>query len=231
MDVRRFDHLIHALSQRAGSRRMLTAFLAGLGLLLLPTPDADAKSGKRKRKNRRQKRKKNKAADRGVLLLEQLAAEMTAVSGNCDALAQAAAAFQQTHTATINELITQERQADAETRSRVATQYQERITQATETLHTLMTACRFRGVLEAAICAVPGPTPGGDQGPLPGAAQCTGCDCSCICPISGWDCTANFFGCLGGSHASCCWFGACAGHMCTEQCPNCCNCGLDCCGC
>lgn len=227
MDIRRFDNLILALPQRAGSRRMVTAFLAGLGLLLVPTPDAEAKRNKRKKK-----RKKAKSADAGALLLEELAAQMQAVSGNCDALTQAAEQFRQAHLAEMTELANTEQQLDAGTRSQAATKHQERITQATETLHTLMAACRYRGASESAICDPPGPDLGGDQGPLPGAPQCgAGCDCSCICPISGWTCTFNFFGCLGGSHASCCWFGACAGNMCLEQCPNCCNCGLDCCGC
>jgi hypothetical protein len=232
MDDQRFDNLIRALHHKVGSRRALTAFLAGLSLSLIPALDAAAGRGKGKRKNKqkhtRKRARKAKSIDPGVRLFESLAAKMKEATGDCDALAQAAEDFKQAHLAEFNELATREQQWDAETRARVAKKHQARITQATESLHTLMASCRFRGTSDAPICEASG----GDPVALPGEAQCgAGCDCSCICPISGWDCTFNFFGCLGGSEASCCWFGACAGNICAEQCPNCCNCGPTCCGC
>lgn len=230
MDDQRFDKLIRALHPMAGSRRALTALLAGLSLPLIPALDAHALRGKRKRQNKRKHARKRtaKSVDPAVRFFESLAAEMQKVGGDCDALAQAAEDFKQAHLAEFNELADRQEQLDAETRSRLAKKHQARITQATETLHTLMASCRFRGTSDAPICEAVG----GEPVTLPGEPQCgTGCDCSCICPISSWDCTLTFFACLGGSEASCCWFGACAGNQCAEQCPNCCNCNVNCCGC
>lgn len=235
MGDRRFDNFIRALHDSTGSRRALPAFLAGLSLPAFVSSDAvearDAKKRKRRQRRSAKRKRQQKHLDPGVRFFELLAAEMQQVSGDCAALTQAAANFQQEHQAEFAALQSREQQWDAATRAQVAARYQDRISRATESLHTLMTACRFRGGTETTICA-PNGAPGGDPGPRPGAVQCSaGCDCSCICPISGWDCAGSFFGCMGGSHASCCWFGACAGHICAEQCPNCCNCQEDCCGC
>jgi len=168
------------------------------------------------------------AADPGVIFFELLAAKMKRVKGDCDALAAVAADLHDENLRIVVQIRKREELWDTETRTRVATKYQKRITNATETLHTLMASCRFRGAPEAAVC-----TPaGGDPVEIPGAAQCAqGCDCPCICPMTAGLCTWSFFSCLGGSHAACCWFGACASHQCLEQCPNCCNCGVSCCGC
>ncbi|HEX5498402.1 MAG TPA: hypothetical protein VFX03_04210 [Thermomicrobiales bacterium] len=174
----------------------------------------------------------SKAADPGVRFFEQLAAELAQETGDCDALKQAVDAFQSAHGDECNKIKSQEEQWDAKKRAKVAKKYQARITRATETLHTLAASCRFRGDVtsEAAVCRPLNNGPAGEKEPEPGAAQCDGgCDCNCICPISGWDCAGAFFGCVGGSEASCCWFGACAGNQCMTQCPNCCNCGVDCC--
>lgn len=229
MDSPRFDALIRALHQRVGSRRALPAFLAGLGAPLVATA-ANARTGGQAaadadQAGRRRRRKPD--LDPGLRLFERLAEELKGITGDCAALTQAAEAFRLENQAQFDDLVTSTQQMDAGTRTRLARKHKGRITRATEALHTLMTSCRFRGAATAQMC---GPV-GGDPVPRPGEAQCTGCDCSCVCPISTGDCTFSFFGCLGGSHASCCWFGACAGHMCLEQCPNCCNCGPDCCGC
>ena len=230
MDDKGFDNLIRGLHAWAGSRRALPAVAAGLSMPLIPSTgdvdDVSAASGKRRRKRKRAR--KAKSVDRGVLFFESLAAAMKDASGDCDALAQVAADFKRTNLDEFNDLGVREKQLDAATRKATAAKHQERITKATETLHTLMASCRFRGTSNAAVCAAVG----SDSVAAPGAEQCgAGCDCSCICPISGWTCAGFFFGCMGGSEAACCWFGACAGHICDEQCPNCCNCNNLCCGC
>jgi hypothetical protein len=162
---------------------------------------------------------KNDSTDAGVRLFEKLAARMTRVTGDCEALALAADEFRREHHAELQKIAAREQQWDAEERSRVATAYQERITRAHDALRAAVGSCQFSG------------TPSDDLLTRPGAVTCgAGCDCACICPISGWDCAWSFFGCLGGSEASCCWFGACAGNICDEQCPNCCNCGVSSCG-
>ena len=215
MEGHRFDRLARlsavAADRRLVARSLAAGVLAEVGLVGF----ADRLDAKQ--------------TDPGVLFFELLAARMKRASGDCDALAQAADDFRREHLAVFLKLANREAQWDADKRARVATKYQERITQATETLHAMVASCRFRGTSTAAICDAVGSS---DPITLPGAAQCgAGCDCSCICPISGWDCAGAFFGCMGGSEASCCWFGACAGHICAEQCPNCCNCGVSCCGC
>lgn len=230
VDDRGFDDLIRGLHEWVGSRRALTAVGAGLSMPLIPSAGSvDGVSAKKG--NRRQKRKRSrkaKSVDRGVLFFESLAAAMKEATGDCDALAQVAANFKQANLTEFTSLASHEEQLDAATRKATAAKYQARITQATETLHTLMASCRFRGTSSASICEAAG----SDSVTPPGAEQCgAGCDCSCICPISGWTCTGLFFGCMGGSEAACCWFGACAGHICDEQCPNCCNCNNSCCGC
>jgi hypothetical protein len=217
MDSQKFDWLARfsasGLDRRVVAKSLAAGALAEVGLTRL----ADRVEAKR--------------TDPGVLFFELLAARMKRATGDCDALAQAADDFRKEHLAVFLKIANAEQQWDAGKRARVATRYQDRITRATEALHALMASCRFRGTSEAGICAANGSVRGEAVAP-PGEAQCDGgCDCACICPISGWDCAASFFGCMGGSHASCCWFGACAGNMCAEQCPNCCNCGVDCCGC
>jgi hypothetical protein len=173
-----------------------------------------------------------KNADPAVVVFERLAAEMAQASGDCEAVAKVARRFRKRNLQTLQRLTERERRWDAGTRSRVAIKYQDRITEATGTLHTVLASCRYRGAPETAICRTQKNRDSSPRSPLvPGSAQCTGCDCGCICPISAGQCTLTFFACLGGSEASCCWFGACAGHLCTEQCPNCCNCNVNCCGC
>jgi hypothetical protein len=216
MDGKQFDWLARVsaagLDRRLVAKSLAAGALAEVGLNGL----ADRAEAKR--------------TDPGVLFFELLAARMKRATGDCDALAQVADDFRREHLAVFLKLEAREQQLDVDERSRLATKYRERITRATEALHALMASCRFRGPAEAGICAPNGSVPGDPVAP-PGEAQCTGCDCGCICPIGGWQCAALFFGCMGGSHAACCWFGACAGHQCIEQCPNCCNCGVDCCGC
>ncbi len=216
MDAKQFDWLARfsaaGVDRRAVARALAAGFVAEVGFV-----------GFAERIDARQ-------TDPGVLFFESLAARMKGAKGDCDAVAKVAADFQREHRALLRKIRRREQKWDAKTRRRVAEKYQERITRATATLHVLMASCRFRGGPEAPICAVPGGEPG-DSITLPGEAQCEGCDCNCLCPISAGECTWSFFSCLGGSHAACCWFGACAGHQCLEQCPNCCNCGVDCCGC
>ena len=226
MDDRGFDNLIRGLHTWAGSRRALTAVAAGLSVPMITSTASEA-AGRNKRRNKRKRSRKAKNVDPGVLFFEALAASMRDAIGDCDALAQAAVDFKQANLAEYDRLASREQGLDAATRKATAQKYQERITQATETLHTLMASCRFRGRSTASICDAVG----SDSITPPGAEHGggSGCDCSCICPISGWTCAGAFFGCVGGSEASCCWFGACAGHICQEQCPNCCNCNIDCC--
>ncbi len=231
-----FDNLSRALHGKVGSRRALASAVAGLSVLTISQVDADAKGSKGKRKKNRKKKQANQEAERSVLLLESLVEQLKAVSGDCGALTRAASAFQQQYAADLNQIAAIEQQWDAATRIQLVTKYETRITQATESLHTMMTACRFRGAPEAAICTATGgaqtQTPNSPSFNRPATAQCgAGCDCSCICPISGWECAGMFFGCMGGTEAACCWFGACAGHICAQQCPNCCNCGPTCCNC
>jgi hypothetical protein len=221
VDHQQFDRLTRMSAGAVNRRRIVRSLAAGalaeVGLAGLATR-VEAKS-------------KSKASDPGVRLFEQLAAELSQVTGDCDALAQAAQDFHQANAPAIAKITAQEAQWDKNKRAQVAKKYGARITQATETLHTLAASCRFRGNLtsETTICGADS-SPSPDKFPPVGEAQCgAGCDCSCICPISGWECAGAFFGCVGGSEASCCWFGACAGNQCQEQCPNCCNCNVNCC--
>jgi hypothetical protein len=136
--------------------------------------------------------------DAGVLLFELMAARMKQTNGDCDALAAAAEDFRQENLSLFLEIGNREQAWDADKRKQVATRYRARVTRAAESLHAMMASCRFRGATSSPICEATG---GGPITP-PGDAQCGGCDCSCICPLSGWACTGSFFGCFFGGAAS-----------------------------
>jgi hypothetical protein len=223
----RFDRLAKSVGKRI-TRRNALGPLAGLGLagLAAVAPEAEA----RKHNTLKSRRRGRGRGVAGVQLYEDLAETLTRASGDCDALLAAAQQFQEQNAARLELVQAAEAGRTRAERTKRARRDQNRITAATERLHTLLATCGFRGAtpaLDSLLCDL---TPGGDVDP-PGLAACQGCDCGCICPISAGECTLMFFGCLGGSEASCCWFGACAGHQCTEQCPNCCNCNVNCCGC
>ncbi len=228
MEHARFDRFAKSVGRRV-TRRNALAPLAGLGLASVSaaTPEAEA----RNRDSRKSRRRRGRGrASAGVRLFEELAATLTRAGGDCDALLAAAEQFREQNDTRIDLLRAVEVGWTRAERTERTRRDQQRITAATERLHTLLASCGFRGTspaLESLLCDL---TPGGDVDP-PGLASCQGCDCGCICPISAGECTLMFFGCLGGSEASCCWFGACAGHQCAEQCPNCCNCNNTCCGC
>ncbi|HEU5432778.1 MAG TPA: hypothetical protein VFU81_14015, partial [Thermomicrobiales bacterium] len=203
MDDQQFDRLTRLSAAAVNRRRIVRSLAAG----------ALAEVGLAGLANRVEAKSKSKAADPGVRFFEQLAAELAQETGDCDALKQAMDAFQTAHMDEFNKIKAQEARWDAKKRAQVAKKFEARITQATETLHTLAASCRFRGTSEATICRAVDSEPSADKFPPVGETQCgAGCDCNCICPISGWDCAGAFFGCVGGSEASCCWFGACAGN-------------------
>ncbi|MGH2616896.1 MAG: hypothetical protein ACRDJC_16815 [Thermomicrobiales bacterium] len=227
MENARFDRLTKIVGRHV-TRRSALGPLAGLGLagLSAATAETDAKQRRRRKRQRQRGR-----ASAGARWFDELAETLTQASGDCDALLAAAEQFREQNDARIDLLRAEEAGWTRAERSERARRDQDRITAATERLHTLLATCGFRGTTPALDSLLCGLTPGGDEDP-PGQASCQeGCDCGCICPISAGECTLSFFGCLGGSEASCCWFGACAGHQCSEQCPNCCNCNVNCCGC
>jgi hypothetical protein len=227
MEQARFDRFAKSVGGRV-TRRSALGPLAGLGLagLSAVTAETDAKPRRRRKRQRQRGR-----ASAGARLFEELAATLTRAGGDCDALLEAAEQFREQNDTRIELIRAAEAGWTRAERTERTRRDQGRITAATERLHTLLATCGFRGTtpaLDSLLCDL---TPGGDVDP-PGLGSCPpGCDCGCLCPISAGECTLMFFGCLGGSEASCCWFGACAGHICTEQCPNCCNCNVNCCGC
>jgi hypothetical protein len=228
MEHTRFDRFAKSVGRRV-TRRNALGPLAGLGLASVSAvaPESEA----RKRNTRKSRRRRGRGrASAGVRLFEELADTLTQAGGDCDALLAAAEDFREQNDTRIDLLRAAEAAWTRAERTERARRDQGRITAATERLHTLLATCGFRGTSATSDSLLCGLTPGGDVDP-PAPESCQGCDCGCICPISAGQCTLTFFACLGGSEASCCWFGACAGHQCAEQCPNCCNCNVNCCGC
>jgi hypothetical protein len=231
MDSAHFDRFTKYVGQHL-TRRVAFGPLAvlGLGSLFTLIAETDAKNKERRKgKQRKRQHRKRHLARRpsaGLRLFEELAATLTKVGGDCEALKAAALAFQADNQARIDLIRGEEAGWDQAQRTAQAIADQLRITAAAESLHALLATCGFRGAspsLTSPLCDLP---PSGPIDP-PGSVACQGCDCGCICPLSGWSCTEEFFGCLFGGEAAppnCCWFGTCISHLCLQQCPNCCTC-------
>src|SRR5690242_7461557 len=95
-----------AVNRRRVVRSLAAGALAEVGLAGLATR-VEAKT-------------KSKASDPGVRLFEQLASELSQVTGDCDALAQAAADFKTEHQAELDKIKAQEAQWDKTKRAQVA---------------------------------------------------------------------------------------------------------------
>lgn len=217
MEGSRFDQIIR---QTGGNRRAIVGtLLAAAAAPLSRLATAGAKS-RRERRRRRHKKKKKQPTDKGLQLLEQLAEEMEQVTGDCDALAAAASAFQQEHGEELQSLLEQAAAWTPEEREQRTKANRERIVAAAQSLYAQIASCNFRGEVASPICEEGGQS----DLPAPGNTTCHGCDCQCICPLSSGECAAQCTSCfVTGDHGVCCWCGTCMDHNCSSQCPNCCK--------
>jgi hypothetical protein len=215
MDSTWFDRLARSLAHRTTRRGAVRSLAGGAlgGAALAGTASRAAAA----------------EDERGVLVLELLAAEMEQVQGGCDALAKAAADFQTRHA----DLLTAAATPAPGATVAPTPELQDRIQRASARLYVLASACGFAANSTSPFCAAgAGSVTAGEGTPV--AEKFTsvqGChcdDCQCICndqdEWSADSCAALFFTCLGGSHGSCCWFGICTWRdKCLPLCLNCCH--------
>lgn len=175
--------------------------------------------------------------ERGVLFYELLATTLEGEGGDCAHLAQVADQFRNQNKELLAQIQAEEQAWTPEKKAAVEEQYGDRIGTATKSLALTMSRCDYLENSTSPFCAAAGETgtPVAEVSRMDWTAaqaatpvtetadgsdllsSCHGCDCHCICPISAGKCATFWFECIGGSHAACCWSGACTG-SCSKTC-------------